>query len=122
MYARLINFKYQQPLKIDGSDQWIGKYKYDEVKKWYLVTIMNKDSGRYLAWKDLMVVMSDDECWWNLFTQQDQFALRPWGSGSESMKTTEFGYSLQMEADYSVDLQFQLRDPVDAALWMLSDN
>jgi hypothetical protein len=21
-----------------------------------------------------MVVMSDDECWWNLFTQQDQFA------------------------------------------------
>lgn len=123
VHGYLINVKYHQPLVVDSNKGWVGKYKWDEVTQTCLTVIQSKSTGDYLGWDaEMKVVMTSSMYWWNLFTTQDKMGFRVPHSkaGSESVNTEGF-FTLQMEADYSVILQYQVGEPTDVQLWMLSD-
>ncbi|KAG1776801.1 hypothetical protein EV702DRAFT_1197831 [Suillus placidus] len=103
---------------------WIGTYKWDEVTETYLVAIQSKSTGDYLGWNaEMKVVMTKSVYWWNQFTIQGKMAFRvPHSNSAESESVnTEGFFTLQMEADYSVILEYQVGEPTDVQLWMLSD-
>ncbi|KAG2139382.1 hypothetical protein BD769DRAFT_1663255 [Suillus cothurnatus] len=113
--GRLINFQYRWPLKVNGNEEWITKYKWDEPKQTYLVAIMSKTTGAYLGWAGDFVVLSLSEYWWKLFSTQGKMAFQvPADENSEGFQT------LQMQDNYSVTLHYQVGDPTDAQLWMAS--
>ncbi|KAG2041181.1 hypothetical protein BDR03DRAFT_947235 [Suillus americanus] len=115
--GRLINFQYRRPLKVNGNDQWIVKYKWDEPTQTFLVSITNKNTGAYLGWAGDFVVLSTSEYWWKPFTTEDQgYKLIAFRVPSDV--NTDGFQTLQMQDDYSVNLHYQVGKPTDAQLWM----
>ncbi|KAG2069169.1 hypothetical protein BDR04DRAFT_1102145 [Suillus decipiens] len=112
----LKNLKYDEPLKVNGSDQWIIKFN-EETQ----VALMSTETGTYLKWdaRQEFVVMSTTECWWNtqLLPQDDALVLAlqvpPGINQDEGLQT------LQMQPDHSVILQNQVGNPNETQLWMV---
>jgi hypothetical protein len=124
-WTDLVLTSVKDTVKVDGesfvdtlNQKWTGKYKWDSKTQTYLGKLQNKGNGNYLAWdSDHKVVTNPDEHWWRLVFVDGEVGFQV----PDDKARAEGFYTLELEADKSVSLKYQVGDLIKAQLWHPKD-